>query len=95
MTERRAPTTAKVQAMIDASGGGANVKSGQSTSPKATEAQVNFGTAFASTPRVVLTPTDDKGVWVTEITTTYFKWNNNSKNTDVTVYWIATNAGNS
>ena len=75
-------------------GGGPNVKSGEDTAPKATEKQVNFNTSFGSIPHVELTPHGDVGVWLTEKTTGYFKWNNNSKNVDVTVDWIATDAGN-
>ena len=73
--------------------GGPNVKSGQSTGVKATEVQVNFGAAFSSIPRVSLTPLSNHVVWVTEVTTSYFKWNNNSKTVDVTVDWVATDAG--
>ena len=70
-------------------GGGTEVKSGQATSPKQIEAQVDFASAFLSTPAVTISAMGDKGAWLTEVTTTYFKWNNNSKNTDVTIHWIA------
>jgi len=75
-------------------GNGADVKSGQSTGAKAATVQVNFTTAFAGIPRVSLTPWSPHIVNLVEVTTTYFKWTNDSKNVDVTVDWIATDAAN-
>lgn len=74
---------------LNGPGGDVDVKSGHSTSPKRVEAEEHFTAAFRSVPTVVITPTEEKGVWITEVTPTYFKWNNNSKNTDVTIHWIA------
>ncbi|MBA7669373.1 hypothetical protein ES703_77503 [subsurface metagenome] len=71
-----------------------NIKSGQSIGAKAAIVQVDFGTAFTILPRVILTPHSDNGVWLTEVTVDYFKWDNNSKSNDVTIDWIATAVGN-
>ena len=90
MPERRSPTTAKVAEMIATAGGG-EMQSGQSTGAKATIVQVNFSPAFSGIPRVSLTPHSNHSVWITEVTVNYFKWNNNSKNVDVTMDWIAMN----
>lgn len=75
-------------------GGGADIKSGQSTGPKATTVQVDFNTAFAGVPRVTLTPWSPHVVELVAVTTTYFTWTNDSKNVDVTIDWIATDAVN-
>ncbi len=90
MAERRSPTTAKVAQMIAAAGGG-EMQSGQSTGAKATIVQVDFPLAFSGVPRISLTPHSAHLIWLTEVTTTYFKWNNDSKNVDVTIDWIAMN----
>lgn len=74
-------------------GGSINIKSGQSTGAKAATVQVDFSSAFASIPRVVMTPHSVHTVSLVEVTTAYFKWTNNSKNVDVTIDWIATDAG--
>lgn len=74
---------------LNGPGGDVDIKSGSSTASKGAEVQVNFAAAFRSAPTVVLTPTSDKGVWVTEVGVSYFKWDNDSKNTDVAVHWIA------
>ena len=76
---------------IPLSGAGNNVdiKAGSSTSPFQTEEEVVFTIPFGSTPTVVLTPTDDVGTWITEVTKSSFKWNNSAKNGEVTVHWIA------
>lgn len=96
MTERRAPTTAKVQAMIDASGGGANVKSGTKVATTGSNS-VTFNTAFASTPRVVLTVQDaslalrDCLYAIRSVSTTGFSFDVDAA---ATYAWIATDAGN-
>ena len=87
---RETPTLEKVNELISASGG-FEVKGGQSTSPKTVEKQVDFGSAFSAMPRILLTPWSAKLAWITEVTVNYFKWNNDSKNTDVTVDWIGIN----
>ena len=86
-TERRAPTTAKVQAMINASL--PDIRTGQSTGAKKTVVQVNFNPQFASLPSVVLTPYNGMNVWLEEVTSTYFKWSNSSPSQDVMIDWIA------
>lgn len=92
MTEHRCPTTAQVQAMIDAGGGGSQeIDIGQSTGAKATTIQVNFGFTFSAIPRVVLTPWSAHIVNLISVSTTMFEWINDSKNVDVTVDWIAVN----
>ena len=70
-------------------------KSGQSTGAKGAIVQVDFASAFSSIPRVALTAHSDVGAWLTEVTAGYFKWTNNSKSADVTIDWIATDAGSS
>ena len=72
-----------------AGGGSFEVQTGQSTAPKATIVQVDFSPAFSGIPRVNMSPHSEHLVWVTEVTTTYFKWDNDSKNVDVTIDWIA------
>lgn len=74
--------------------GGANVKSGISTGPYGEEKQVDFLTAFASIPNVVIATTSGKPVGITEVTATYFKWKDWQYSGEVTVHWIATDAGN-
>lgn len=74
---------------VNGPGGDVDVKSGSSTSPKKIEAQVDFSASFGSVPTIVLTPKQNKGVWITEVNIAYFKWNNDSNNVDVTVHWIA------
>jgi len=96
MTERRAPTTAKVQAMIDASSGGANVKSGLTST--GTSGNVTFNTPFSSVPQVVATVEDDDLALrdclyrVFNVSTTGFSW---IADNNTTLAWIATDAGNS
>lgn len=75
-------------------GNGVDVKGGQSTGAKAATVQVNFTTAFANVPKVSLTPWSTHIASLVEVTAAYFKWTNDSKNVDVTVDWIATDAGN-
>ena len=74
---------------ISGPGSSVDVKSGSSTSPYETEGEVTFTVAFGAAPTVVITPTDDVGVWITEITKSSFKWNNSAKAGEVTVHWIA------
>jgi len=92
MTERRCPTTEEVQAMIDASGGGANVKSG---TVSGSSGSVTFNTAFASTPQVVMTSlgstaTRDCILRVDSVSTTGFDW---TADISQGAGWIATDAG--
>jgi len=97
MTQYDTPTTPQVQAMIDAAGGGngANIKSGVSNTPAGTTKQVNFVTPFPSNPRVVIASyMTDRDVWVTQVTTDYFKWWNNETSKEAIIHWIATTAGN-
>ncbi len=75
-------------------GGGPTIKSGEDTATKATVKQFNFNTPFGTVPRVKLTAHSDHTVWIVEKAVDYFKWNNNSKNVDVTIDWLATDAGN-
>ena len=70
-------------------GGGSEMQSGRSTAPKATVVQVNFSPGFSGVPRISISPWSQHIASITEVTTTYFKWNNDSKNVDVTVDWIA------
>ena len=72
-------------------GGSSEMHSGRSTAPKATVVQVNFSPEFSAIPRISISPWSQHIVLITEVTTTYFKWNNDSKNVDVTVDWIAIN----
>lgn len=71
------------------------IKSGQSIGAKKTEVQVDFATAFANVPRVIITDWNGVDAWLVEVTASYFKWKNNSPGADVTVDWIAIDAGNS
>ncbi|MBA7672697.1 hypothetical protein ES703_80883 [subsurface metagenome] len=93
--ERRAPTTSKVQQMIEG-GGGANVKSGTKAANTGANS-VTFNTPFASVPGVVLT-VQDTGVAlrdclykVTSVSTTGFDF---EADVAATYAWIATDAGN-
>ena len=70
-------------------GGNVDVKAGSSTSPYETEEEVTFSVPFGSAPTIVITPTDDVGTWLTEVTASSFKWNNSAKSGEVTVHWIA------
>ncbi|MBA7592031.1 hypothetical protein ES708_34203 [subsurface metagenome] len=71
------------------------LKSGQSTAPAHTETQVDFTTPFTGTPSVVFVAyAENDKPYLIEVTPTYFKWNNASKNTPVTVDWVATDNGN-
>jgi len=93
MAERRTPTTGKVQAMINASAGGANVKSGKVSG---SSGSVTFTTEFASIPEVVMTVQSDSALRdclfkVKTVSTTGFEW---VCDTNTTLSWIATNAGN-
>ena len=72
-----------------AGGGSLEIQIGQSVAPKATVVQVDFSPDFSGIPRISLTPHSEHVVSITEVTTTYFKWDNDSKNVDVTVDWIA------
>lgn len=83
MVEKRVPTLAKIQSMLLIYDGG------QSTSPKRIEKQVDFSTSFSTIPKIVLTAHSGDTVYMTEVTTTYFKWNNNAASADVTVDWLA------
>ncbi len=76
-------------------GGGMVIKSGVSVGAKGAVVQVDFGTAFSSVPRVVITDWNGVDAWLVEVTATFFKWGNDSKQADVTIHWIATDAGNS
>ena len=78
---------------VNGPGSNVDVKSGSSTSPHRVEREVTFSVAFLSIPTVVITPADDVGTWVTEITVTSFKWNNSAKAGEVAVYWIALGEG--
>lgn len=69
-------------------------KAGQSIGAKGSVVQVNFGSAFSSVPRVVLTPHSNNPAWITEVSVSYFKWENSSNKDDVTVDWKATDADN-
>lgn len=94
MTERRCPTTAQVQAMIDASGGGANVKSGIKVATTGSNS-VTFATPFASTPQVVLTVQDSIALRdclyaVRSVSITGFTFDADAA---ATYAWIATDAG--
>lgn len=107
MVERRAPTTAKVQALIQAHadvvdahhtpGGGANVKSGTLAANTGANS-VTFTTPFASVPRVVLTVQDaglalrDCLYKVTLVSTTGFEFEVDAA---ATYAWLATDAENS
>ena len=79
----------------DASGGGANVKSGTVASSGGS-ISVTFNTAFSSTPQVVLTPQDsglalrDALYSITSVNTTGFTADVDA---DATYAWIATDAG--
>ncbi len=84
-------------------GGGGNqpqedeimLKSGQSTAPAKTETQVDFTTPFTGTPSVVFVAyAENDTPYLLEVTPTYFKWNNASKFTPVTIDWVATDRGN-
>jgi hypothetical protein len=75
--------------MIDAGGGSQEIQIGQSTGAKQTIVQVDFSPDFSGVPRVSFSPWSEHLVLITEVTTTYFKWNNDSKNVDVTIDWIA------
>jgi len=91
------PITEKVQAMIDAGGGGngANIKSGVSSSPEGTEKQVDFVTPFPSNPRVVIAAyMFNREVWTTKVTTNYFKWTSSYGGGTAIIHWIATTAEN-
>jgi hypothetical protein len=72
-----------------AGGGSQEIQTGQSIAPKATVVQVDFSPDFSGIPRISISPWSDHLVLITEVTTTYFKWDNDSKNVDVTVDWIA------
>lgn len=70
------------------------IKSGVSVGAKGAVAQVDFGTAFSAVPRVVITDWNGVDAWLVEVTASYFKWENDSKQADVTIHWIATDVGN-
>ena len=94
MTERVCPTTEQVQAMIDAAGGGANVKSGTKAASTGANS-VTFGTPFASVPRVILTVQDNIALrdciyQVTAVSTTGFDF---EADVAATYAWIATDVG--
>ena len=74
-----------------AGGGSLDVQTGQSVAPKATVVQVDFSPAFSAVPRMSISPWSAHIASIIEVTTAYFKWNNDSKNVDVTVDWIAIN----
>jgi len=94
MAERRCPTTEQVQNMINAAGGGANVKSGTKAASTGSNSVI-FNTPFTSTPRVVLTVQDSIALrdclyQVTAVSTTGFSFD---VDTAATYAWIATVAG--
>ena len=93
MVERRAPTTAKVQAMIDAGGGGANVKSGLLVPVAKTWVVVTFATAFATTPSVSGAISKNASWSLRNITVNGFEVYINTTGSN-TFWWIATDAGN-
>lgn len=105
MAERRTPTTDKVQAMIDASGGGANIKSGHETGISCGSTRdVVFPTAFLSIPDVVAisdsTQGKDHAIRIGSVSTAGFtiyvdKSHTGGGCSNVGVYWTATTAGNS
>ena len=72
-----------------AGGGSQEIQVGQSTAPKSTITQVDFSPAFSGVPRVSFSPWSEHMVLLTEVTANYFKWDNDSKNVDVTIDWIA------
>lgn len=106
MQERKAPTTIKVAALIQAHKddpnahhvpvGGADVKSGTKACASGANS-VTFGTAFASTPQVVVTHQDaslnirDALLVIRAVSTTGF---DPDVDAACTVAWIATDAGN-
>lgn len=79
-------------------GGGADVKGGIVTGvSESSQKQVNFGTAFGSTPTVTATVKDTGGnksstPCVEDITTGGFKIS--TKGDDIDILWVATDAGN-
>lgn len=94
MTERRSPTTEQVQAMIDAAGGRANVKSGIVVANAGINS-VGFNTPFASAPQVALTVQSDIALRdclykVTAVSPTFFNF---ECDVACTMAWIATDAG--
>ena len=96
MTERRTPTTTKVQAMIDASGGGggANVKSGSLVPAAKTWVTVSFTTPFASVPAVAGAISKNAAWSLRNITVDGFEVYLNTTGNN-TFWWVATDAGNS
>ncbi|GAI63360.1 unnamed protein product [marine sediment metagenome] len=97
MPEFSTPITSKVQEMIEAGGGGggANIKSGVSSSPEGDEKQVDFVTPFPSNPRVIISAyMFSREVWTIQVTTNFFKWTSGYGTGSAVVHWIATTAGN-
>jgi len=71
-------------------GGGSNeIKTGQSVGAKGATVQVDFAQAFTAVPKVSLTPWSGNIVSLVEVTASYFRWMNDSKQNDVTVDWLA------
>ena len=94
MLEHRAPTTNKVQGMIEA-GGGAIIKSGSEVALGGVNF-VTFGTPFASTPRVALTikgdiPLRDCLCRIVSVDVAGFSF---EVDVNCECLWIATNVGN-
>ena len=92
--ERRCPTTEEVQAMINASGGGAVVKSGSLVPAAKTWVLVSFTTSFVSTPAVTGAMSKNATWSLRNITVDGFDVYLNTTGNN-TFWWIATDAGNS
>ena len=84
----------------DVSGGGADVKSGKvSVTNVETDVTVTFTTAFAATPRVVLTPEIlppevQIALKAGSVTTTQFIFQVKNGSPPFDVHWMATDSGN-
>ena len=84
----------------DHAGGGADVKSGTVSVTLQSSAAVTFTTAFASTPRVVVSVEDTGAALeatLDAVSTTGFTvhaWKVKNETGSRTVHWIATDAGN-
>ena len=100
MAERRCPTTAQVQAMIDAGGGGngAVIKAGMITTDGGGLGSVVFGTVFADVNYAISLSCEDPGdapiVWWSNKTVDGFDIktmdDGGKVEPNVTVDWIAT-----
>ena len=74
-----------------AGGGSIEIDSGQAVVPAKADTQVDFGITFTATPRVFLTAWNNDFTWLTEVTTTYFKFDNDKNSGTLTVDWMGIN----